>query len=494
MNITVEKDSDYKDVDIQSRHRSTDKFDVSREDDSASLQSIRVGRSDGRPKLSLESAGVDLLLNDHSNKKDSDQVSVRSDDHPSVHVDVQQQQGYDSDKSDGSRSRSHHHHSSSKDRDDRHGHDFDYNIRIGDSHRSNGHDDRPDHRSFFHQSGWNADADARSDHSYGHRERFSPEDVLRQKKEILHQFRRLQQKGVYIGKGSEFTMDTSLEEMKYEYERIRTERETDSAVKMYRGFLTATVNFCEFANKRYNPYKLNLDGWSSNVDENISDYDEVFEDLHAKYASSVRVPPEIKLIGMVVGAGIMTHFTNSIMSSSSMPNMDEIFKTNPDLRQQFKAAAVQTTAEKNAGLGDIFNMVNSLGGNLPTRQPQSPVQRREMKGPAGFDDLVPNEFKGRATPNYHQTPRQQSREHFPQNPGTPTQNPPSPKHIHDDDQQTIGLSEMNDDRLSEVSDFETSTKHIDILKRPASGPRANRNALLTKLRTKKRDGGLVVEI
>ena len=493
MNITVEKDSDFKDVDIQPRHRSTEKFDLSRDDDTASVQSIRVGRQDGRPKLSLESAGVDLLVNEHGNKRDSDQVSVRSDDHHNVHVDVQQH-GYDSDKSDASRP--HHRHSSSKDREDR-GHDLDYNIRIGDSHHSHGHDhDRHDHRSFFNTSGWNADADARSDHSYGHRERFSPEDVLRQKKEILHQFKRLQLKGVYVGKGSEFTLDTSLEEMKYEYERIRAERETDSAVKTYRSFLTASVNFFEFANKRYNPYKLNLDGWASNVGDSISDYDEVFEDLHAKYATAVRLPPEIKLIGIVVGSGIMTHFTNSIMSSSTIPNMDEILRTNPDLRRQFGVAAAQTTAEKNAGFGDIFNMVNNLGGNIPVRQPNSPVQRREMRGPTGIDDLL-DSFKNTRAQN-HPSPRQQSQYRSPPHPSTPNQNPPSPRtnhnHNHDDDNQTIGLSEMNDDRLSEVSDFDTTTKHIDILKRPASGPRANRTALLTKLRTKKKDGGLVVEI
>ena len=490
MNITVEKDSDFKDVDIQPRHRSNEKFEVSRDDDTASVQSIRVGRQDGRPKLSLESAGIDLLVNEHGTKKDSDQVSVRSDDHPAVRVDVQQH-GYDSDKSDASRPH-HHHHSSSRDRENN-GHDFDYNIRIGDSHHHAGHDqDRNEPKNYF-TSGWNPESDARSDHSFGHRERFSPEDVLRQKKEILHQFKRLQQKGVYVGKGSDFTLDTSLEEMKYEYERIRTERETDSAVKMYRSFLQASVNFCEYANKRYNPYKLNLDGWASAVDENISDYDEVFEDLHAKYASSVRLPPEIKLIGMVVGSGIMAHFTNSMLGSSTIPNVDvdEILKADPDLRQRFAAAAARRSAEKNAGFGDIFNMVNNLGGNIPTRQPKSPIQRREMRGPTGIDDLL-DSFKGNQSQN--QTPRQQSQYHSPQHPSTPIPGPPSPRHNHDDDNQTIGLSEMNDERLSEVSDFDTNTKNIDILKRPSSGPRANRNALLTKLRTKKKDGGLVVEI
>ena len=481
MNITVEKDSDFKDVGVQPRHRSTDKFELSR-DDTDSVQTVHIGQSDGKPTITLESAGVDLLVNDHKTRKDPDQASIRSEEPSKVHIDVQQH-GYDSDRSDASKRQQYK--STTNQREyhaDNHADNqpFDYKIRVGDE---SPHLD--DSKRF--SSSWNFDADARSDHSYGHRERFSSEDVLRQKKEILHQFKRLQQKGIYIGKGSDYTLDTPLEEMKYEYERIRTERETDSAVKMYRSFLTASINFCEYANKRYNPYKFNLDGWSDNVNEGINDYDEVFEDLHAKYATSVRLPPEIKLIGMVVGSGIMTHFTNSMLNSSSIPNMDEILQRNPDLRHQFQAAAAHTTAEKNAGLGNIFNMVNSMGGNIPTRPPASPVQRREMRGPTDIDNLV-DSFKTASTPSQY---RSSSNNQSPPQPATPLQ---SASVRHDDDTQTINLSEINDDRLSEISDFETSSKHIDILKRPSAGPRANRHALLNKIRTKKKDGGLVVEI
>lgn len=485
MNITVEKDSDFKSLEVEPRHRSTDKFELSRDDDAGSVQSVHIGRVEGKPKITLESAGVDLLLNDQNSKKDFDQASIRSDEHPKISVDVQQH-GYESDRSNTSY-RPRDFKSTSHARDQQAANNFDYDIRIGDRTESTSpHHDR-EHKPFA--AGWSFDTDARSDHSYGHRERFSPEDCLRQKKEILHQFKRLHQKGVYIGKGSDFTLDTPLEEMKYEYERIRSERETDSAVKMYRSFLTASINFCEYANKRYNPYKLNLDGWSDSVNEGISDYDEVFEDLHAKYATSVRLPPEIKLLGMVVGSGIMTHFTNSMLNSSSIPNMDEILQNNPDLRQQFQAAAAHTTAEKNAGLGNIFNMVNSIGGNIPTRPPASPVQRREMRGPTDIDDLV-NSFKNTST---HTGNRPPQRQHSPPQPLAPHQSNPESR-AHDDDTKTINLSEMNDDRLSEISDFDIHASNIDILKRPASGPRANRHALLNKIRTKKKDSGLVVEI
>ena len=38
----------------------------------------------------------------------------------------------------------------------------------------------------------------------------------------------------------------------------------------------------EFMNKRYNPFEIQLEGWSENVMENVDDYDEVFEELYVK--------------------------------------------------------------------------------------------------------------------------------------------------------------------------------------------------------------------
>jgi hypothetical protein len=48
-----------------------------------------------------------------------------------------------------------------------------------------------------------------------------------------------------------------------------------------------------------------LGGWSQNVMGNIDTYDEVFEELYIKYASSVNVLPEIKLISMLAGSAFM---------------------------------------------------------------------------------------------------------------------------------------------------------------------------------------------
>jgi len=65
----------------------------------------------------------------------------------------------------------------------------------------------------------------------------------------------------------------------------------------------------EQVNTLYNPFDLYLSGWSESMFENISNYDEVFEELHEKYKDVISIGPEIKLLGMVVGSAVMFHYT-----------------------------------------------------------------------------------------------------------------------------------------------------------------------------------------
>ena len=55
--------------------------------------------------------------------------------------------------------------------------------------------------------------------------------------------------------------------------------------------LIACTTGLEFMNKKYNPFEIQLDGWSENVMENVDDYDEVFEELYVKYRTKMHVAP-----------------------------------------------------------------------------------------------------------------------------------------------------------------------------------------------------------
>jgi len=114
--------------------------------------------------------------------------------------------------------------------------------------------------------------------------------------------------------------------------------------------LVACVTGLEFLNKRYNPFEIQLEGWSENVMEGVDDYDGVFEELYVKYRSKVNVAPEVKLIMMLGGSAMMFHLTNS-MFKSALPNMNDVLKQNPDLVKNMMSA-VQNTTRAPSGPGD----------------------------------------------------------------------------------------------------------------------------------------------
>ena len=188
--------------------------------------------------------------------------------------------------------------------------------------------------------------------------------------------------------------------MKGEYEMIVADKEKTNSVKFQGKMLMAAITGLEFLNNRFDPFDVKLDGWSEQLNENITDYDEIFGELHEKYKSKAKMAPELKLLFQLAGSGIMIHMTNT-MFKSSMPGMDDIMRQNPELMQQFTKAAVNTMGESNPGFGNF--MGDMMGGNnnydtstrpnpMPGPPPQ-PMRTRVAKSnrakpPANRPDLA----------------------------------------------------------------------------------------------------------
>ena len=182
------------------------------------------------------------------------------------------------------------------------------------------------------------------------------EEIQKRKFDLLCKFERLRDKGIKLPKT--FSMSSSYEEMNHEYERLLHHRKMDNSVKMQRRMLVSFASMAEFVNnKTGNPFDVNLDGWSENVNEEINTYDEVFEDLYEKYKESANMAPELKLVFMVASSAFWFHISNN-MSKSVMGNMNmgDMFKNNPDLMNQFKSAAMGSMQENTPGLANFMSM------------------------------------------------------------------------------------------------------------------------------------------
>ena len=163
-----------------------------------------------------------------------------------------------------------------------------------------------------------------------------------EKADLVNKLGRLEKKGFTVNK--RLNAYSPIDELRNEVKRITYSIDVDKSVKFARRMLIACTTGLEFMNKKYNPFEIQLDGWSENVMENVDDYDEVFEELYVKYRTKMHVAPEIKLIMMLGGSAMMFHLTNS-MFKSVMPNMNDVIKQNPGLVQNMMSA-VQNTVPK----------------------------------------------------------------------------------------------------------------------------------------------------
>ena len=206
--------------------------------------------------------------------------------------------------------------------------------------------------------------------------KLSKDEMLREKFKYLRKLEALEKKGVELSK--KYNMESSLQEMMGEYETIMEEKTKQNSVKFQGNMLMAAINGIEFLNGKFDPFDIKLDGWSEQLQENITDYDEIFGELHEKYKSKATMAPELKLLFQLGGSAMMVHMTNT-MFKSAMPGMDDILRQNPDLMRSFQSAAVNSMAQSNPGFsGFMSNVMNpdprpsQMGGPPPPLATQGP--------------------------------------------------------------------------------------------------------------------------
>jgi len=194
--------------------------------------------------------------------------------------------------------------------------------------------------------------------------RMDPEKERKEKSELIAKLLRLEQKNFPVSK--RYTMDNTLEEMTQEFNRLVDARNLEASVKFQRQALMSVVTGLEWANSRFDPFDVKLDGWSEAVHENVEDFDEIFEELYDKYKERGKMPPEARLMMALAGSGFMCHVSNTFLKSRmSGINAEDILKNNPDLAKQFASAAA---SQAGPGFGNFMNMAMN-GAQAPQGAP-----------------------------------------------------------------------------------------------------------------------------
>ena len=207
------------------------------------------------------------------------------------------------------------------------------------------------------------------------------QDEMTEKKEILYQFDRLRSKGVKVP--YDFNMNSNIHEMRSSYERIKREKEIDAAVRFQRKMMMGFVTGCEFLNTRYNPFSVELDGWSEQVHESVDDYDDIFEELHDKYKDSgSNMAPELRLLISLGGSAFMFHLTKKMFSNSQLPKVEEVLQRNPDLMKKFQEASAMEYMRGSQQQSGPFGMQSG-----PSSRPAMPAFSRNKQDTSSGGDL-----------------------------------------------------------------------------------------------------------
>ena len=222
----------------------------------------------------------------------------------------------------------------------------------------------------------------------------SKEELLREKFKYLRRLETLETKGVTLTK--KYSMESPLAEMQGEYEMIMEEKAKQNSVKFQGNMLMACINGIEFLNGRFDPFDIKLDGWGDQINENITDYDDVFAELYDKYKSKASMAPELKLLFQLGGSAMMVHMTNT-MFKSAMPGLDDILRQNPDLMRQFQSAAVNTMGQSNPGFSGFMN---GIVNNDSSAQGRNDVPAPGSGSGSGYRPGNNNNSRPVYTPSY----------------------------------------------------------------------------------------------
>lgn len=268
------------------------------------------------------------------------------------------------------------------------------------------------------------------------------EEKQKMKQDLLIKIAAMEKKGFEFTK--KFTMNSNYEEMMFEYNKVKSFIESQASIKFARRCLMACVTGIEFLNKKFDPFNIKLEGWSENVMESVDDYDNVFERLREKYASSAEVAPEVELLLMLGGSAFMFHLTNSLLKSPAMGNIINSNFGQGQGNQNFMAnmmgAMSQGMKEMNKPPGMAQQQPSGMTPPMETRG-----IRKEMRGPS----LDPNLFHG--TPLASNYPSPPPPMNFQQQPPPRFQR----EHYYDDnpirDDDRFSIASSDDSDISSVS-------------------------------------------
>lgn len=135
------------------------------------------------------------------------------------------------------------------------------------------------------------------------------EEEKKEKQHLLYTLYQFERRGCLISQA--FSMESSIDELRFEVSKIKNERSAKTSVKWYKVFLMIVTTAVEELNTRFDPFGLRLKKWSKKMHETKDELDDCFYRLHDKYSSKASIEPELELFFAFFGGMFMYHLENA---------------------------------------------------------------------------------------------------------------------------------------------------------------------------------------
>lgn len=237
----------------------------------------------------------------------------------------------------------------------------------------------------YGNSGYNNERDSDNE------DLLTADQIYNKKSRYIHLLDRLHKR---CGSTHRMTMNNSLRDIKNAYRVIKKAVDTEDGIEFSKRGLMFCVTGIEFLNKRYDPFGVNLKGWSKNFLEEIDEYDDVLEELYDKYADVADMSPEIKLLFMIGGSAFMYNITNNMFNNNDINDNINNMRNNPNL------------------FAKAMNFAQNMKNGMPQRQQQQPppqmpphmrpvaTQRTPQKAPHMYREEIPPPMPNSMTDGY----------------------------------------------------------------------------------------------
>ena len=156
----------------------------------------------------------------------------------------------------------------------------------------------------------------------------SPQELRMKKIELLRKLSEIKAKGFELSK--DYSFNSSIEEMEYEYELLKSFANKRQGIKLYKNILLNAVSAMEFMNDKYDPFSFQLSGWSEHVSVEVDSWDDIIEEIYEKYkGTGQNMAPELKLMLLLTSSAAAFHHSKSTFKN--IPGLDKIIENNPNI-------------------------------------------------------------------------------------------------------------------------------------------------------------------